>query len=72
MRESTHSRQDTDKTKKVNAQVYCWKYYFKFLNRHLLQLMRRENATKRKMRKIKGFKNKKMRITVSHIRGEMR
>ena len=34
--------------------------------------MRRENATKRKMRKIKGFKNKKMRITVSHIRGEMR
>ena len=55
MRESTVYRQDSDKTKKVNVPLYCWKYYFKFLNRHVLQLMRRENATKRKMRKIRGF-----------------
>ena len=41
MRESTAYRRDTDKTRKVNAQVYCWKYYFQFLNRHGLQLMRR-------------------------------
>ena len=41
MREITVYRQDTDKTKKVNAQVYSWKHYFKFLNRHVLQLMRR-------------------------------
>ena len=41
MRESTVYRQDTDKTKKISLQVYSWKNHFKFLNRHVLQLMRR-------------------------------
>ena len=27
MRESTVYRQDTDKTKKINAEVYCWKVF---------------------------------------------
>ena len=57
MRESTAYRQDTDKTRKINAQVYCWKYYFKFLNRHVLQLMRRC----RKCDKEKDEKNKRIR-----------
>ena len=55
MRESTAYRQDTDKTRKINAQVYCWKHYFKFLNRHVLQLMRRY----RKCDKEKDEKNKR-------------
>ena len=54
MREITVYRQDTDKTK-VNAQVYCWKYYFQFLNLHVLQLMRRC----RKCDKEKDEKNKR-------------
>ena len=55
MRESTVYRQDTDKTKKINVQVYSWKYYFKFLNRHVLQLMRRG----RKCDREKDEKNKR-------------
>ena len=55
MRESTVYRQDTDKTKKVNAQVYCWKYYFQFLNRHVLQLIRCRKCDKEKDEKNKRF-----------------
>ena len=35
MSKSTVYRQDTDKTKKIIVQVYSWKSYFKFLNRHV-------------------------------------